>query len=496
MDGFPKLRVQCRMMTRPKRPGEVAHQSCSERFRILINLYGRKADGEKVGRWFGQKNIWFKAPMVSDQGIPVLNPHAQRRTIIQQQRSAGGPVVNITRTAEEATDAVTKLFDYQSQNNDILETDPSSIITTPLLNHQKQALTFMLAQERPRTFDDNESGNSSLWRRKYDHRGRLVFEEVVTGLSLGEEPEQCYGGLLADVMGLGKTIQALALIATTMEAAKSHGCSALNRSTDCEGLELHTRATLLVAPVSTVKNWEDQIKEHCQANSISCHIYHGTGRIKDATQLADHDIVITTYSTAAHELLGKNAEQRVSPLQRIGWFRIILDEAHTIREPKSSQAKAMYQLNASRRWCLTGTPIQNRMEDLASLTIFLRLKPYDTLAKFKQYIQGPAQSGDLEFLKKLRVFVDSFTLRRLRDRVNLPEKIDLTVSLKFSPAERHLHDFFREKFSVAIKRMSKENGKQGTGGQYHRVLSGKSFTSTRSSPSRRLSLLSSICQQF
>lgn len=475
MDGFSKLRVQARMVTRSMKPNEEAHAPCSDKYRMIVNVYGRKGDVDNIGRWFGQKNCFFKNPMVSDAGIPVVNPHANKKANAQKNPVFGANVVGTARTAEEATDAVSRLFDYQAEEgNDLPETEQPRSIVTPLLLHQKQALTFLLKQEQPRTFSDEESGNSSLWRKGYNRRGQVIYEEVVTGIEVIQEPPQCLGGLLADVMGLGKTIQALALIASTMDQAYFFGQTQLRRASEAESdLLAHSRATLLVAPVSTVKNWEDQIAAHTKPGSVTYHVYHGTNRIRNPFKLADNDVVITTYSTAAHEIFGRSADPaHPSPLKRIRWFRIILDEAHTIRESKSSQARAMYSLFAERRWCLTGTPIQNRMEDLGSLTTFLQLYPYDNATRFNQYIRGPAQSGDPKFLKKLRVFVDSFTLRRLRDCINLPPRTDLIIDLEFSAEERKLYEFFRQKFSVAMKEVVKEARARGTGGQFHRVLQG------------------------
>ena len=478
MDAFPKLRVQSRLTTRPQKPNEWPGQPCSEKLRAVINIYGRKGDVAKIGKFFGQRNIFFKQPLVSDAGIDVCNPHArEKKQLGGLQVTNRHHTVSTTRTMEEATDAVSRLFDYQAQEgNELAETEAPPTIITPLLRHQKQALTFMLRQEQPRTFSYDEAGNSSLWRKKPGHRSGWVYEEVVTGIQVYEEPEQVLGGLLADVMGLGKTIQTLSLIASTMSEATSFSEQQLVRNGEAEvNLKTNSRATLLVAPVSTVKNWEDQIREHTRGAGMTYCVYHGAGRERNPFLLADNDIVITTYSTAATEMFGKNKDDaKSSPLASIRWFRIVLDEAHTIRESKSSQAKAMYSLFATRRWCLTGTPIQNRIDDLGSLTRFLRIYPYDSINRFNQYVKAPAMSGDVEFLKKIRVMVDSFTLRRLRDQIDLPKRDDLIVDLQFSDEERKLHDWFREQFRVQLKQMNVDSQamQRAGGGQYHKVLKG------------------------
>jgi len=159
MDDFARFRTQCRMITRPTKPMEFVHQQTSDHYRVIINLYGRKGDVQNVGRWFGQKNIWFRSPMVSDAGIEVVNPHANKK-VVQEATAKSYGVASTTRTVEEAVDAVSKLFDHQAEESaDIDETETPGLIITPLLSHQKQALTFMLRQEQPRTYASEEGGN-------------------------------------------------------------------------------------------------------------------------------------------------------------------------------------------------------------------------------------------------------------------------------------------------------------------------------------------------
>lgn len=473
MEGLKNLRTQARILNRKRMTDEWPHQSCSDRIKIIINIYGRNTDAEKIGRLFGQHNVWFRNPMMSDPNVPVLNPHAKKVATLAVVRDPNGgkKVYSYTRTVEEATEAVSRLFDHAAHAASLEPTEPPDLIITPLLEHQKQALTFMLEHESPRRYGDEEVENSSLWRKRHKQNGKVVFEDVISGLRLEEEPEEVYGGLLADVMGLGKTIEALALIASTLDDAQRFRCEKLIRNSQHEVLFLHnTRATLLISPLSTIKNWEDQIAEHLRPNALKYQVYHGPNRTTNPFELIGCDIVITTYGTVTAELSGKSSKERLSPLRQLKWFRVILDEAHTIREQKAAQSQAVYSLWAQRRWCLTGTPIQNRLDDLGSLTRFLRLYPYDTPARFAQYIRQPALSGDSSFLKAVRVFVDSFTLRRLRDRVDLPKRSDLVEVLQFSQAERKLHDFFKQMYRVQIQRLAE--GKRYPGVLEHQALEG------------------------
>ncbi|OAG40078.1 hypothetical protein AYO21_05759 [Fonsecaea monophora] len=473
MDTLKGFRTQAKLINRRKKPDEWPHQACSEQIKMIVNLYGRRGDVNRVGRLFGNNNFWLRPPMTSEPGIPIVHPHAQHKPLFQAPRMTGQTrTLSDTRTLEEATEAVSRLFDsFANASRPLTETvPPPSIITTPLLGHQKQALTFLLRQEQPRTFGGDEAENSSLWRRKQRRNGDVAYHEVVTGLTVKDEPDQVLGGLLADVMGLGKTLEALSLIASTFGEAESFANEKVVRDNqDMQHIILsNTKATLIVCPTSTVKNWEDQIAQHIKPGTMEYHVYHGPNREKNPYKLLKYEMIITTYGVVASEF--SKAATAVSPLRQLKWFRIVLDEAHTIREQKALQSQACYSLDAQRRWCLTGTPIQNRLDDLGSLTRFLRMYPYDTPGRFNQYIRGPAQAGDPAFLKALRVFVDSFTLRRLRDRIDLPERKDYVAKLSFSDEERKLHDFFKGIAHVQIEQLSR--AKEKNSGVQHHVLRG------------------------
>lgn len=473
VDGLRGFRTQARLTNRPRKADEWPHQQCSTPIRMILNLYGRRGDVEMVGRHFGQRNFWLRPPMAPEPGIPIVNPHAQKNLPPPKARNENpSRVLSDARTLEEATDAVSKLFDsFANEAATLAETEPpSTVITTPLLPHQKQALTFMLQHEQPRTFGKQESENSSLWRQVKRFNGDTIYREVVTGISVKEEPPQVLGGLLADVMGLGKTLEALSLVGSTLQEAEDFGSQSVVRTDEAsKDLLTNSKATLIVCPTSTVKNWEDQIAQHVQPGSMNAYVHHGPNREKNPYNLTKYEVVITTYGVLTSEFSGRAAANG-SPLRQVKWFRIILDEAHTIREQKALQSQAMYSTQSERRWCLTGTPIQNRLDDLGSLTRFLRLFPYSTAGGFNQHIRGPAQAGDPSFLKALRVFVDSFTLRRLRDRIDLPERSDKVDLLEFSAEERQLHDFFKELSYGQIKELTRT--KEKNSGVQHHVLRG------------------------
>lgn len=191
------------------------------------------------------------------------------------------------------------------------------------------------------------------------------------------------GGILADDMGLGKTIQAIALIVA--------------RPFEDE----ERRPTLIVAPKALMDQWRLEIKRHVKPgrHELKVLIYHQ--RRMSWKDLKKWDVIITTFGTlTAHyktllqaikmEEEGRDAstvrdyENMAGPLNPAAkWHRVIVDEAQNIKNPMAKSAAACCRLNATYRWCLTGTPMMNRLEDFQSLLAFLRIRPYSNAKKFK-----------------------------------------------------------------------------------------------------------------
>lgn len=473
----PALRVQitARLDVRKRLPGEWPWSKCSTLYRASINLYGLRKDAELVGRHLGQHNIWLGIPNTVEQGISVFNPHAEMRraqkAFLPAVASHGRMNVNYeVRTAEDVNDAVMRMFDQLKSAENIPEMEPPSLLTTPLLRHQKQALWFMSEKEKPRKFGPNEGDNNSLWRIVTSRSGKKQYREIISGIILDEEPPQVLGGLLADMMGLGKTLSILSLIVATLAESHEWANKTPHRDLVQELPDIrNTKTTLLVAPLSAVNNWVTQIQEHLRENTVSYYVFHGSSRTADVDELSKYDVVITTYSIILSELSGRGTKRGVSPLTKMNMFRIVLDEAHTVREQSAAQTQAIMKLNSQRRWSVTGTPIQNRLEDLYSVTKFIGLFPYDDRIRFGTHILNRFKTGDPAVLASLRCLVDSFTLRRVKDKIDLPKRHDKVIYLKFTEKERQLHEFFRSESNAMMSVIAGDNKKMG-GRMYHHVL--------------------------
>lgn len=128
-------------------------------------------------------------------------------------------------------------------------------------------------------------------------------------------------------MGLGKTLNILSLVVGSLTKAREFSREPVEDNED--GTTHRSRATLLVCPLSTLVNWQDQIKAHLKNKSITHYQYQGPNRTNDAAVLANFDLVLTTYQTVGNELARNSRSRPNKPLSEIEWFRVVLDEGQS-----------------------------------------------------------------------------------------------------------------------------------------------------------------------
>ena len=356
----PRFRVQARLSMRVKLPHEVPGQPCSSYYDMHINIYGPKSRATQIGNHLGNKNIWLQTPFTADPGIELCNPHSKDTPKPRTTMSSSAPreASYVYRTVEETRSEVLGMFDSLEKSENLPEMDPDSRIITPLLKHQRQGLYFMTEKEKERIFSDKEEDNNSLWRLKYKPNGQRMYYNVITGREERQKPPEVLGGILADMMGLGKTLSILSLVVGSLDSKWAD--QAPPEVEDGEiPLERNAKTTLLVAPLSTLANWEEQIRMHIKPGTLTYNVYHGSNRSTDLDLLAGYDMIITTYAIISSEYNRRSKKRNVSPLFQINFFRIVLDEAHMIREQSTMQSQAVCKLSSQRRWAVTGTPVQN-----------------------------------------------------------------------------------------------------------------------------------------
>ncbi|KAM5165125.1 helicase-like transcription factor [Mantella aurantiaca] len=231
----------------------------------------------------------------------------------------------------------------------------------------------------------------------------------------------------------------------------------MDNPSKCEA-QIHARATLIICPLSVLSNWIDQFEQHVKADAkLNIYIYYGPERNKNPDFLSKQDVVLTTYNVVTHD------HGNESPLHKIRWLRIVLDEGHTIRNPNAQQTKAVHNLDSERRWVLTGTPIQNSLKDLWSLLSFLKLKPFTDREWWHRTIQRPVSMGDQGGLRRLQALIKNITLRRTKTTkvkgkpvLQLPERKVYIQHIKLSPEERQIYESMQNEGKLIISRYFNE----------------------------------------
>ncbi|WP_227998767.1 DEAD/DEAH box helicase [Nocardia australiensis] len=240
------------------------------------------------------------------------------------------------------------------------------------------------------------------------------------------------GAILADDMGLGKTVQVLALLVHEREAgALSH-----REPGDDRGQPSVIGPTLLVCPMSVVGNWQRETERF--APDLRVWVHHGVGRLAgqelDAA-IAAADLVITTYA-----LLARDAVE----LGRQRWDRVVLDEAQHIKNASTRQARAARSLPARHRLALTGTPVENRLEELRSIMDYANPKLLGTPQTFRARFVVPIErERDENAISRLRMITQPFVLRRVKTDPtvinDLPEKFEMTVRANLTVEQAALY---------------------------------------------------------
>ncbi|KAJ3106878.1 hypothetical protein HDU97_005365 [Phlyctochytrium planicorne] len=341
---------------------------------LYLTMFGTRSMGAELGDTLRQNRLTL-GPTFKPSAVPYENPH---QNVTYASRSF--TTVSNDSNAADMKSQIDSIYNALTAAEDLPELEPDLRLITNMYKHQKQALHFMTLKERRVDFKKFDP-SVSLW--KYEAGG---YKHVITNQKTSEMPLQMKGGILADDMGLGKTIEVISLLSKEVATAEF-----LNTK-DREHLSC---GTLIICPLST-------------------------------------DIVLTTYSVLSTEFSkdiksgnanadSPNESLWTSSLMRIRWFRVVLDEAHIIKDPNTAQAKAACSISADRKWCLTGTPIQNRLD-----------------ARFASNPIG---------VHRLQTLMKSITLRRTKNQkidgkpiLSLPERVDNMITINLSPSEQGLYD--------------------------------------------------------
>jgi len=369
----------------------VQTRSNNNKFRIpcQIHIFAHQSAFDAVHDAFNGSNVHFIS--YTDPSFTLSHSAAVKETRADTVSANSATVTNSGNSKN--LDQIFKLLRENLASKTLVSeplNPPSSIIKSELLQHQKEALGWLYHRE---STDDLPP----FWEEKEGN-----FVNVLTNYQTNVRPEPLRGGIFADGMGLGKTLALLSLIGydkMKMKSGKKRGRSSVER------VESETNGTLIVCPPSVISTWITQLEEHTNRGTLKVYMYYGDRRTQDAEELRKYDIVLTTYATLGTELRCSD-----TPVKKLGWRRIVLDEAHTIKNVNAGQSQAVIALNAKRRWAVTGTPIQNGSYDLFSLMAFLHFEPFSIKSYWQSLVQRPLNQGKQTGMSRLQVEFDNNAL--------------------------------------------------------------------------------------
>ncbi len=253
--------------------------------------------------------------------------------------------------------------------------------------------------------------------RPYQNQG-VVWLNMLNQLRLG--------AILADDMGMGKTVQVIALL---LLKKQSPGVERLS--------------TLLVVPASLIGNWKSELDRF--APSLKYWIAHPSAHGNKEPTDSDFDIIITTYGSVV----------RLPWLSEQNWNLIILDEAQAIKNPAAKQARSVKGLKSNHRLALTGTPVENHLSDLWSLFDFVSPGLLGSSKDFKDFLKRKNKSGNSPY-PALRSLVRPYILRRLKTDKSvisdLPDKTEVRAYCQLSKAQIVLYQKSVESLALEIEK--------------------------------------------
>ncbi len=233
------------------------------------------------------------------------------------------------------------------------------------------------------------------------------------------------GGILADDMGLGKTIQCLAFL----EGRRARRTEPL--------------PSLLMAPKTVLENWRNEAAKFTPKLKVLLHV--GTERKGSTPKFGNYDLIVTTYHTMLRDL---------ELLKVVGWDCIVIDEAQAIKNPGALISRAVKALPAQFRLAMTGTPIENSLQDLFSISDFVN----------PGFLNGRRRSAHLKLNDETRELLGKafkpVVLRRTKDRVlkDLPEKTEQTVYVELEAKQLKAYNELKRYYQGQLLREVEENG--------------------------------------
>ncbi|KZV76703.1 hypothetical protein PENSPDRAFT_646154 [Peniophora sp. CONT] len=351
---------------------------------------------------------------------------------------------------------------------------------------------FLVTAGNAEMFDGNETVGTALKAlRLPDLTSTMpgmsvaLMPHQVIGVAwmLQREASAVKGGCLADEMGLGKTVQTIATMVANLPKKGS----------------TRVKTTLILAPLALLPQWKQEIEDKTDG-SFKTIIYHGTNKPRDIEDILEYDFVLTTLSTLALEwpdpeedtrrekkekkgkakaksqdedfivdddsdvpvpvkAKGKGKQKKLGTLFRVAWLRVVVDEAHMIKNKKTRVSRAVTKLVATYRWALTGTPIVNSLQDAYGILRFLQVRPWYDWKEFNDRIALLERKNPKLAAERLQSVFKTMQLRRKKDSklngkplIELPPREVKIIKIDFSEEERDLYGMIERQEQAKFNR--------------------------------------------
>ncbi len=345
-----------------------------------------------------------------------------------------------------------------------LERSLTDSLEAPLLHNGRYKIPFAKA---PQAEEDLASLNPNFkppatWRARSEalkDLSRLKAPSLPEGLEKTLRPYQKIGvswlyhlfqhklgGILADEMGLGKTLQALALLACLKSKPNRTKSVPRLRQRGFSQISASIETSLVVCPASLVENWRREAEKFCP--ELKVFVNHGSQRIKDPTDFLAYDLIVTSYGTLLRD------ESLFSSQE---FLCVIGDEAQHIKNRRTRNAKAIASLQTNGRILLTGTPVENSIQDLMSLLDFIMP------GGWKSIPTGARGEERRWHEKRIQEQAAPYILRRSKRSVapELPEKIEQVVYLQMTPEQKSVYEKTRRAAENEISDLERKGASEG-----------------------------------
>ena len=343
--------------------------------------------------------------------------------------------------------------------------DLGDVLNSQLYPFQERAVTWMLKREGvafvnrdmvPLPAQEMEDPETLQYEEVKDLDGGTCYVNHLQGIISRHRPEKSdyrmSGGLLAEEMGLGKTVELMALVSLHRRSEIPDGRVVdMASGTDV----LPSKATLIVTPTSILPQWRSELAKH----SPQLKVMHYEGIppatkannedkvLKDLT--VNYDVILTTYQVLAREVHfaeeppARNMrrmprfERKRSPLVQVQFWRAVMDEAQMIETSVTAAARVACRIPRIHSWAVSGTPLRKDVQDLRGLLIFLRFKPLDEDARLFSHV---ITNHRHVFRNIFGAIALRHTKSQIRDELHLPSQKRVVITMPFTAIESQRYD--------------------------------------------------------